>query len=125
MDGLWSCLVICQETHCIAQGTHYSVMTYMRKESRVYICICVTDSLCYAEETHILNQLYFNIYIFFKTVVVLLLKTSFFFFFLIQCDEILFLQSAAEILLMENCIYFGKYLKYLSDLSDQNRKSRV
>ena len=98
-------------------------MTYMRKESRVYICICVTDTLCYAEETHILNQLYFNIYIFFKkTVVVLLLKTS---FFLIQCSEILFLESAAKILLMENCIYFGKYLKYLSDLSVQNRKSRV
>ena len=35
-------------------STQYSAMTYMRKESkkRVDICICVTDCLCCTEETN-------------------------------------------------------------------------
>ena len=34
-------------------STQYSVMTYMAKESkkRVAICICITDSLCCTAET--------------------------------------------------------------------------
>ena len=32
--------------------TQYTVMTYMQKDSRVDICICITDSLCCTLETN-------------------------------------------------------------------------
>ena len=38
----------------VAQGALYSVMTYIGKESkkRVDVCICITDSLCCIAETN-------------------------------------------------------------------------
>ena len=32
--------------------TQYSVMTYMGRESEKRVAICITDSLCYTEETN-------------------------------------------------------------------------
>ena len=41
-------------TYCTAQGTQYSAMTYMGKESkkRVGRCIYITDLLCCIPETN-------------------------------------------------------------------------